>query len=710
MPAESPPSPTAILGETFGVATFPGTARRLSAATRRLAARVLAGEYGRDMAPADFVLSPEEDALSPERRSARAVRRIAEQAPLRLRTDEFLAGAAPLLEATFHQQPVAGTRGTSHTTIGFERALREGLGSYRQRIRNRRERGGIDAEQAEFLDAMEECLDAMAIWHRRLLAGLDELGLGEVRARLVRVPEQPPATFGEAVQALWFLWEFQRLCGNWSGLGRVDKMLGPYLARDLADKAITLDEARELLAHFWIKGAEWIGARNHHIGSSGDAQFYQNVVLGGVDEDGVPVLNEVTDLVLDIVEELHISDFPVAVRVGGHTPGRIWGRIAAIQRLGGGIVSIYNDEVVIPALVDFGYPLAEARNYANDGCWEVLIPGCTAFSYRPFDLLPALQRTLGLDHDGPPPEYGDFASLYARFHDEMARTLAGVWEECAGAFRNGPPSPLLSLLVEDCIEQARSYNRRGARYSVRSPHAGGLPDVANSLRAIQILVFERQRLSLPEFVRILRADWEGHEELRREIRRDLVLYGNDDPAADNMVQRVFRDYTELCAGQSGRGGVLLPAGLSTFGRELEFRANRKATAFGTRQGDILASNFSPSPGTDRHGPTAVVNSVTSVDFRRLPCGTPLDLKFHPSAVAGPQGLEALAGLLHSFVSRGGFYLQVDVVDAATLRDAQRRPERYPNLSVRISGWSARFTTLGREWQEMVIQRTEQQVV
>jgi formate C-acetyltransferase len=237
-----------------------------------------------------------------------------------------------------------------------------------------------------------------------------------------------------------------------------------------------------------------------------------------------------------------------------------------------------------------------------------------------------------------------------------------------------------------------------------------LPDVANSLHAIKTLVYDQRRLSLTELVRILRADWVGHEDLRRKVQRDLVLYGNDDPAADNMVQRIFRDYTELCASQPERDGAKLPAGLSTFGRELEYRANRKATAFGTRQGAVLASNFTPTPGTDRHGPTAVVNSVTSVDFRRLPCGTPLDLKFHPSAVAGPEGLEALAGLLRSFVSRGGFYLQVDVVDAATLRDAQKHPERYPNLSVRISGWSARFTTLAHEWQEMIIQRTEQQVV
>jgi formate C-acetyltransferase len=659
------------------------------------------------MANAEFSLSAEDDALPAELRAARAVRLMAEQAPLRLCRDELLAGSAPLLEATFHQKPVANVRSTSHTTIGLERALNEGLASYRQRLAERRERGDLSDEQLQFLQAMEECLDAMDIWHGRLMAGLDELGLAEVRDRLARVPHAPPETFGEAVQALWFLWEFQRLCGNWSGIGRIDKMLGPHLARDLEAGRITRDEARELLAHFWIKGAEWIGAKNGHIGGSGDAQFYQNVILGGVDESGKPVLNEVTYLVLDIVEELHISDYPVAVRVHQQTPEMLWRRIAEVQRLGGGIVSIYNDDTVIPALVGFGYPLEEARDYTNDGCWEVLIPGKTAFGYRPFDLLPAVQKALGLDNAGEPPNDESFEPIYARFHAEMAAMLEGIWQQAAASFEAGQPSPLLSLFVDDCIERARPYHGRGARYSVRAPHAGGMPDAANSLRAVQALVYEQKRLTLPELVATLRNNWEGHEALRRETMRDLVLYGNDDDAADAMLQRVYNDYTAICANQREQNGVRMPAGISTFGRELQFRDGRTATAFGAKAGDILAPNLSPTPGTDRHGPTAVVNSVTKVDFTRLPCGTPLDLKLHPSTVAGEAGVDALIALLRSFVARGGFYLQLDVTDAATLRDAQDHPERYPNLSVRVSGWSARFTTLSREWQEMIINRTEQ---
>lgn len=718
MTSDLPVAESRSLDASFG-AMVPGLqAARLSAATRRLAGRVLLGEYGRRMGRASFVLTPDEDAAAPELRTARAILRIAGEAPLHVRSEELLAGAAPLVEAAYHQIPVAGVSGTSHTTLGFARALREGLGAYRQRLCARRQRGPLSAEQGQFLDAMAMCLDAMALWHRRLLVELDRQAAAEsgaararlesVRAALAPVPEAPPQSFREAVQALWFLWEFQRLCGNWSGIGRLDAMLGPLLERDLAAGSTTLDEARELLAHFWIKGAEWIGCRADHAASGGDAQFYQNVVLGGVDAAGLPVCNAVTYLVLDIAEELHISDFPVAVRVGTRTPERLWRRIAEVQRLGGGIVSIYNDALVIRSLVEFGYPLEDARDFANDGCWEVTIPGKTAFSYCPFDLLPAFQETLGL---GPgntvTPDGATFDEVYARFRDRMRAMIEAVCAQGEKAFLDGPPSPLVSLFVDDCIEAARSYYRRGAVYSVRSPHAGGMPDTANSLYAVKTLVFDRRRVGLAELAEILRQDWNGHEDLRQEVRRDLVLYGNDEDGPDSMLTRVYNDYVALCREQPRRNGVLMPPGISTFGRELAFRPQRLAQPFGARAHEILASNLAPTPGTDRRGPTAVIRSFCKQDFTRLTCGTPLDLKLHPGGLADERGLGALVTLLKAFVEQGGFYLQVDVADAAVLRDAQARPERYPNLSVRISGWSARFVTLGREWQDMVIQRTEQ---
>ena len=747
------PDPRAVcrLAEYFGVATgFPGP-RRLCDATRNLAARALAGEFGRQIQPAGFgVDGSDSQPAGPDILHARAVQAIARHAPLRLVPGERLVGSATLLEAAQHKVPVLGTHSVSHTTVGFEKVLTSGYKALRRQIEERLARSDLDAAGRELLQAMRICLDAASHWHSRHVALLEEtIGRStsqearhwrEVLDALRNVPENPPATFREALQSLWMMWSFLRLCGNWSGLGRIDKMLGPYLQADLQAGRITLEEARELLAHFWIKGCEWITAQGR---GSGDAQFYQNVILGGIDEQGHSVVNDVTYLVLEIVEELHISDFPIAVRVGPGTPQRLWEQMAAVQRQGGGIVSIYNEELVIRALVKFGYPLEEARNFTNDGCWEVLIPGKTAFSYHPFDMLQLLQESIGLTPDskqtpatstpansaGVAPKPGtcssvnppsidtadgqgafpDFESLYEHFRRHMAEHVNTKVAIGGYGGKGARYAPLVSLFVEDCIERARGYHHFGPKYSVLAPHAGGLPDTANSLLVLKDLVYDEKRLPLGELLEILRADWKGHEDLRREVRQRFVLYGNGNPEADTMVRRLFDDFTAAAARQPNREGVLRPAGISTFGREIEWRHARAATAFGSIRGDILATNLAPTPGTDRQGPTAVIRSYCSMNFEKLPNGVPLELKLLPSTLRGPDGIRALVGLMKTFLDLGGWYLQIDVVDSETLRDAQRHPDRYPNLAVRISGWSARFTTLDEQWQEMIIQRTQHAV-
>ena len=704
--------------DDLGITTVDTTPRRLSPETRAFAARVLSGELGRGTRKADFLIDraamPE---ASDNTRYAAVAARLADTAPLRLLPEEKLVGAAPLLEATQHMTPGCDIRGTSHTTAGFGAVLAMGYRGLRARVEERLERGDLDEAGVDLLRAVRSCLDAAGRWHARYVAeleGLIEQSDGaqrrhyeDVLAAARNVPEHPPASFREALQSLWFMWEFQRLCGNWSGLGRLDEMLGPYLRRDLEAGRIDLDGARELIAHFWIKGCEWIGAENGTIGISGDAQFYQNVILGGVDADGESVVNEVTYLILDVVEELHISDFPIAVRVGAQTPDRLWGRIAELQCLGGGIVSIYNEDQVLRAMVGFGYPLEEARGFTNDGCWEIIAGGKTAFSYYPFDMLLCLQEGIGLGDNMTTPDCADFEALYGAFLDSLRQKLEEIWAQGAGMFANGHPAPLLSLFVDDCIERGRGYHDRGAHYTVYSPHAGGLPDTANSLYVLKRVVFDEQRSTLEQFLNVLRSNWEGQEPLRQRLRNEFALYGNDDDQADAMLERVYDDYVRMCAEVPERNGVLMPAGISTFGRETQFKDHRTATPFGTFAHDILASNLSPTPGTDREGPTAVVKSFCKVDFTKLPCGTPLDLKFHPSCLQDEDGLNALVALLKTFVAGGGLYLQVDVVDGKVLREAQEHPERYGNLSVRVSGWSARFVTLGSEWQEMIIQRTEQ---
>ena len=691
---------------------------RLSPETHRLADRARQGQVGRYMRPADFQLDAAAQLTSPDLQYAAAVRLIAERAPLNITPGEHLAGSATLSEARRHITPLLGVGSTSHTTPGFDQALKTGYRGLRVRVEARLQRNDLEARGRDFLQAMLICLEAAATWHERYMRTLDEcitsrpaddpdaVVYRRVRQALANVPENPPANFAEAVQSLWFIFAFQRLCGNWPGLGRIDQMLGPYLQADLAANAITLDEARELLAHFWIKGCEWTDGTSN---GSGDAQYYQNIILSGVDAEDVDVTNEVTYLVLDVIEELGISDFPVAVRVSRRTPERLWRRIAEVQRRGGGTVAIYNEDLVIRSMHQFGYPLGEARQFTNDGCWETLIPGKTNFLYWPFDILALLQQVLGVNQpEQPVADYPTFEALYQAFRQRLERQISDMHTAADRHALDGPPAPLISLLVEGCIENARGYHQRGPQYTVFAFHAGGLPDVANALLALRRVVYEEKRLTLPELAAVLRQDWAGQDVLRQWIRRHITFYGNGDAAADEMARRVFDDFTALVGQIPERNGVKRPAGLSTFGRQIEWAAQRGATAAGAHRGEYLSNNFSPTPGSEKNSLTGVIHSFCSVDFMKLPNGTALDIKIHPSSLQGEDGLAALVGVMKSFVELGGWFMHIDVVDSTVLREAQLHPDRYTDLAVRISGWSARFVTLSAEWQEMIIRRTEQE--
>jgi len=690
----------------------PEIPRRLSGITHDLAWKGLSGEVGRTMKAVDWAADID-PSLPPQFQYAAAAMSVAEHAPLRILPGELIVGSATLTEATAAIVPVLGAGGINHTTFDFERILNLGYNGLRAQIRRRLAGDTLDARGRELNEAALLTLDAADRWQQRNIDLLAQMRDGAEASgkpfyqtiidTLERVPDEPPRSFREAVQSLWSMYAFNRLMGNWAGIGRIDRMLGPYLKEDLRKGVLTLDEAREILAHFWIKGTEWIG----HHNSTGDAQFYQNVILGGIDKDGREVTNEVTYLVLDIVEELHISDYPVGVRLGNKTPEKLLRRVAEVQRFGGGIVSVYSENTVIEGLVKFGYPLEEAREFTNDGCWEAIIPGKTAFTYCPCDMVQVLGKTLRLP-DGGSVDYPDFESLYAAFRRDLHEDVDAVQTMLDGCWKaEDSPCTLASIFVQGCLEKGRCYNGGGPVYNMMGIHYGGVSDTANSLLVLKKLVYEDRYMTLPEFLDILRKNWEGSEGLRRLIQQRFAFYGNDDREADDMMNRVFEDYTAMVAEVKERAGVKRPCGISTFGREIDWRMKRCATPEGSRIGDILATNCSPTPGSDRKGPTSALNSYCKMDFTRAPSGATLELKVLPSSVRGENGIKALVGLLKTFREKGGFYMHVDVVDTATLVDAQRHPEKYPNLPVRVSGWSARFTTLCKEWQDMIIQRTQQ---
>lgn len=695
---------------------------RLSETTRKFAYDSLGRKYGLDTLRVNSVFLDNIENFSDLSFVGKydvAISKIAKEAPIRICEGERISGAATLgmavghnIPATYGGRPLCSS--ISHLTVNFEEVLKEGINGIRRKAKKAFKKYK-NTEKEEFARSCLNCLDAFEIWHGRYLEALKDLPEYQANYKnLSRVPFAPATDFYEAVQSLWFTFAFIRLCGNWPGIGRIDYLLGDYLKEDLKNGKITLDEAREILAHFFIKGCEWI---NGICTGSGDAQHYQNILLAGIDENGNEVTNEVTYLVLDILEEFGISDFPTTVRINKNTDETLLCRVAEVMRYGGGTLAVYNEDLVIRALVKDGYAEREARKFANDGCWEVQIPGKTYFIYSPFDSVQILQQKTLLGYNRAP-LFSDFEELYLQYKEDLYAHIELIFQNKERKFEKyGVPTKdwkwaeqipctVVSLFEEGCIERGLSYLEGGPIYNINSPHIGGLADTVNSLYAIKKLVYDEKRLSLQELTEILKNNWEGEEALRQYVLNKYVYYGNDNDEVDEIAARVLSDFADICMSFNDRCGYRFPAGVSTFGRQLEWTHGRLASPHGRRRGEVLAANCSPTPGTDREGATAIIRSYCKADLYKLATGAALDIKLLPSSVEGEDGLRALMELIRGFVKLGGFFMQPDVVDASLLRNAQDHPEEYTTLSVRVSGWNARFVTLNKQWQDMVIAQNE----
>lgn len=695
---------------------------RLPAKIRRWADESMRGKYGEEAMKTPYIEIENEhfneyDDLD---KYDFMITEIAKKAPLRVCEEELISGSATLGAAIGHVIPAYFKGGkifssVSHLTIDYETALRFGIDSYRQKIAERLEDKTLSNRQTRFLKSLLNVISAMRIYHRRYLEKVEK-EKPEIYRNLQQVPFHPARNFHEAVQSVWFVFSFVRLCGNWPGIGRLDVLLGDYLKRDLESGILTRNRAREILASFFIKGTEWI--LKDTPPSNGDAQHYQNIILAGTDMQGREVANEVTYLVLDIVEELGISDFPITVRLHENTPERLLRKVSKVMRHGGGVVAVYNETLILKSLTAYGYPSEDAQNFANDGCWEVQIPGKSFFIYIPFDSLVLLQKKTLNGYRNK--EFSSFESLYEAYVSDLNDQVKQIYESVSQAFggpeinapcgewKTAAPCSVVSLFERGCIENARSYYEGGPEYNVFSPHIGGVADTVNSLYAIKKLVFDEKKISFAEFMDVLRENWRGND-LLRSYAASLHYYGTDNEEVDRIYAALLHDFALACRRWDKRGNCFFPAGVSTFGREIGWAQNRLAAAEGTRAGAVLAGNASPSPGTDTEGVTAVIRSYCRADLSEMVTGAALDLKISPQALSGEGGISSLKSLLRGFVKLGGYFLQIDAVSAQTLRNAQQNPKEYKTLSVRVSGWNARFITLTREWQDMIIGRTEQNV-
>jgi formate C-acetyltransferase len=436
--------------------------------------------------------------------------------------------------------------------------------------------------------------------------------------------------------------------------------------------------------------------------------------------DGSDAVNEVTYLLLDVIEDMRLLQPSSSIQVSKKNPDRFIQRAAKIIRTGFGQPSVFNADLIVQELVRMGKSVVDARCGGSSGCVEVGAFGKEAYILTGYFNLPKiLEITLhnGLDprtgrqiglQTGDPRQFSSFDELFAAFERQMLHFIDikvrgnQVIERLYATYM---PAPFLSLLIDDCIANGKDYHSGGARYNTSYIQGVGMGTITDALTALKVHVFDAKKVAMGEMLAALEANFSGHERLRQRLVNKTPKFGNDDEAADQVMRRVFEAYFNAIEGRKNtRGGEyhinLLPTTVHVY-----FGSVIGALPDGRRSGLPLSEGISPVQGADRRGPTAVLRSAAKMDHARTG-GTLLNQKLTPHLLADETGLEALVQLIRTYFKLDGHHIQFNVVDAATLREAQKHPEQHRDLIVRVAGYSDYFCDLSRALQDEIIARTE----
>ena len=598
-----------------------------------------------------------------------------------------------------------------HLQGGFARVVRHGWSGLKEMAEGRLAELDASTRQGErkavFLRSVIMALEGVQAFTARYADLADEMAkkeddprrrleLKEISRICLRLIREPPQTFREALQILWLT----HIINNTQGarqLGRFDQYMHPFLERDLKAGRLTMESAQELLDSLWIKFA---------MVTDVTADNLQNLILGGQTPEGGDATNPLSYMCLDSTDRLGLIDPKVSIRVHRGTPDDFLRRACEIIRKGEYQPGIYNDEAIIPALLDAGIPLEDARDYTNDGCSEILIQGKTnpwAFEAN-VKLLKCVERVTARIE-----EFEAFDDLMAALKEEISLAVEMAVANAnllQAAVPRISPSPFISASVEGCIEKALDLTEGGAVYNSSAVCASGVADTADSLAALKKLVYEEGMVGRRELLEALESDFEGNERLRLMLLNRAPKFGNDAEYVDSLAAEIVEHTAkEVSKHRNPRGGRY-NLGLFSYGNYISHGIVTGATPDGRKAGTGISPNFSPAPGRDTKGPFAVFKSTTRVDQQLTPNGTALDLTLHPSALRGPQGAEKLMSLIRALVELGGMQVQFNIVDVDVLRAAQVDPERYRNLTVRLWGFPAYFVRLPREFQDHIIARTD----
>ncbi|GAB4337834.1 MAG: glycyl radical protein [Calditrichia bacterium] len=549
----------------------------------------------------------------------------------------------------------------------------------------------------------------------------------EEMARICRrVPENKPETFWEALQYYWFvhLGVITEL-NTWDSFnpGRLDQHLLPFYRKDIEEGRLTPEFAKELLHAFWIKFNNQPAPPKVGV-TAQESNTYTDfclINLGGLKPDGSDAVNEMTFILLDVIEEMRLLQPSSMIQVSKKNPDSFIKRAAKIIKTGFGQPSVFNTDAIIQELVRQGKSLIDARCGGASGCVEAGAFGKEAYWLTGYFNLPkVLEITLnnGLDpltgkqiglETGDPARFGSFEELFAAFRKQLEYFIEVkirgnmIIEQLYGQYM---PAPFLSILIDDCISNGRDYNAGGARYNSSYIQGVGMGTITDSLAAIKYHVYERKTCSMGELLSALQSNFEQQPTLRQVLLDETPKYGNDDDYADDILREVFETYFRLIDGRpTARGGQfrinLLPTTVHVY-----FGSKIGATPDGRLAHTPLSEGISPVQGADRNGPTAVIKSAAKIDHLRTG-GTLLNQKFTPQLLEKEDGLNKLVQLIRAYFRMDGHHIQFNVVTAETLRKAQKHPEQYRDLIVRVAGYSDYFVDLTEPLQEEIIRRTEQ---
>ncbi len=591
-------------------------------------------------------------------------------------------------------------------------------------------------DKLEELQAMEISCDAVIIFANRHADLAEEMAQNEKDntrknellkiAEVCRnVPANKPSNFHEAIQMYWFvhLGTITELNG-WDAMnpGHFDQHLFPFYERDIKKAKLNREQAKELLSCFWIKvnnhpAPPKVGVTARESGTYND---FTNINIGGVDKFGNDAVNDISYMILEIIEELHILQPGSSVHFSKETPDEFVNASSRVIRQGHGYPSIFNTDIYIKELLRQGKSIDDAREGGCSGCIEVGAFGKEAFVLTGYLNVPkVLELTLnnGIDpltnkqagiKSGEPLDFKTFEDLYTAFKkqlDYIVNQKIRVSNYIDRMFAKYSPAPFLSVVIDDCITKGKDYYNAGPRYNTNYIQCTGLGTVTDSLSVIKKHVFENNTFSMKRLLDAVANNFKDEEILRQSIINRTPFFGNDDDYADSIAQRVYLDLFETIDGKPNtKGGVFHLNMLSTtchiyFGKVLG------ATPNGRFAYKSISDGTSPSHGCDTNGPSAVMRSLSKIDHT-LSGGTLLNQRFLPSLLKREKDIQKLGQLVRTYFKMGGHHIQFNIVDTATLYAAQKNPEDYKDLLVRMAGYSDYFNDMNEDLQQEVIERTQ----